>query len=216
MKRFGLLLYLALVIWLIWPSLRKQFAPRSKVPATAPAFYPWSESSATVRIPKSLFVDHLRGLRVTNRDNLEFEVPEDFIAWLQLSPKEARRLGEAWAEALRSYGLAKRNHWNEISAPVTNRVVIEAYGYALSPFPNEIASIRKRLERQIFLALGKDRSDLFWRTTGSLVSDLFREGETSSPGQVKVTGALVDLQPGLSIELNGRPLPASRNQAQRD
>lgn len=186
-----------LVVLALFPSSMGALAAdvggdKANARADAPAFFPWSDASAYVRIPKTFLREvNLWSLAISNHETMEFVVTDDFANLCAVTPTERTKLTNAVAKALHTYRMAKAKHWIPSGQTADLRswesTVLERFAFKREPMPEESAVIYEALRQQVLAILGPERSAWFWDfgqfLTGSNVG--FEREDMSPPGHTE-------------------------------
>lgn len=135
-----------------------------------PEFYPWSESSEFVRVPKGFIKQvTVQSVTVTNFENFRFTLAGEFIKLFRLTPSEVERLTEGIADAMHQYRAVQAQHLEptkeeltSIRGPLNTPGILEKFNFRLNPFPEEANAIHLKLEESARTILGEERSKFFW------------------------------------------------------
>lgn len=153
----------------------------------APAFYPWSETSAFVRVPKS-FLDEVNifSVTITNHETMEYVISDDFIQAFALTDAQVGQLTTAINHAVDEWRVEKARHLVPTDDPVdmgrTHKKIVEKFTFRLEPSVEQRSAILTKLEGKVLSILGKERSERFWRYGGMLDSNEVQGfGPKSSP-----------------------------------
>lgn len=156
--------------------------------------YQWSETSDTVRLPKTVITNViLWGVAMTNYETARtFVLSKEFIATFLVTETEAIRVNRALANALHKYRTVEGNHlrlatnapnpsFYESRGPIT----VESVSFELHPFPKDASTIRWELQNEILGTLGRQRAEFFWEYSFMLLQgemDMFVREEPAALG----------------------------------
>ena len=149
-----------------------QSASKGKRSQLVAANEAWSETSATVRAPKSVLSQiAIQPVVVTNFERMEFVLTDKFTQAFRLTSPEVERVTAGLAEALHQWRLEEGKHLEPIDKepdlgpfPVRRLPAsAERFFFHLTPFPQEAAAIRRRLDDVVLATLGEQRAKLFWQ-----------------------------------------------------
>jgi hypothetical protein len=179
--------------------------------ADAPLFFPWSDTSPYVRVPKSFLHEiNIWSVTISNYETMEFVVTEEFVNLCAVTPSERTKLTAAVANARHEYYLAKAKHWapseDKASLGGWESTVLERFDFKQDPIPEVRAAIYQALQQQVLAILGEERAGFFWDFGGMLDSEntgFGREFE-APPGQKSSTTfsfLLRSAEQGLEIDL---------------
>jgi hypothetical protein len=179
--------------------------------AGAPRFYPWSDASPYVRLPKSLLPElNILSVTISNYETMEFVITEAFVNLCAVTPAERTKLTDAVTTARHEYYTAKAKGWASTDEKAHLRgwesTVLERFDFKQEPIPETRAAIYQALQQQILAILGEERARYFWDFSGMLDSEdigFGREFEAPPPGEKRSTIYTFLLRKGeLGLELD--------------
>ena len=89
----------------------KRIAAADPETTSKPAYYPWSETSPFVRVPKTLLEEvHILSVTITNHETMEFVLTEDFIQTFALTGPEVDQITVSTHEAIDEWRKEKVQH----------------------------------------------------------------------------------------------------------
>jgi hypothetical protein len=148
----------------------------------APEYYPWSETSEYVRVPKSFLTNlNVTPITITNFETWEFVLTEEFAKVFKLTTLEIRGVTKSLADALHEYRTAEGKSF--VPTTETNFGPFkpnglpegdEKFHFRLNEFPEEDKAIRGRIRDKTREILGEQRSEYFWQ-----FASIHLEGEMS-------------------------------------
>jgi len=148
-----------------------------------PPYYPWSEASAFVRVPKS-FLDEVNifSVTITNHETMEYVVSDDFTQTFALTGAQVDQLTKAINHAVEEWRIEKARQLIPTDDPVdmgrTHNKIVEKFSFLWQPSDEQKSAILTQLKGQVLLILGKERSEWFWQYGGMLDNN---EGQGFGP-----------------------------------
>ena len=172
------------------------------------AFYPWSESSDYVRVPKRFLEQiEIRAITMTNSETRAYVLTDEFVQTFRLTRSEVERMTASLAEALHEYRTVEGKHLlptdRVANAELLQRTAPpprERLSFDLVPFPDEARAIRQKLKENVLKTLGAERSKIFFSQSELSLGEMSTYFRTSTTFTYQLTdhakrglGLLVDL-----------------------
>jgi RNA polymerase sigma factor (sigma-70 family) len=127
-------------------------------------YYPWSEDSDYIRIPKTLL--SRLAFRAMTFTNQSLALSDDLAAVFRLDSGAAERIDRKIADTEHRFRLMQANHSELIYNHVESRSPregspVEIVSFLVHPFPDEGAALRAELNAAVLAEVGQERFDVF-------------------------------------------------------